>query len=196
MGIGRVIIGALVATVVMFLIGALFYATPLRSMGQGNLPDQQAAAVQSVLGANLPETGTYVVPDASTDAQTVMYGRGPIATIHYNTDGFATADTTSMLGGLILYLVVALLMAGSLYAIERQVHDFPSRARVVIGLVLMASAYIHLKMPVFYHHGWGHAIYGFIADVVTLGIGGLIIARFFLPYHRAPAAPADAPTEV
>jgi hypothetical protein len=195
MAMGRVIIGALVATLVMFILGALFYATPLRGMGQGNLPDQQAAEVQRSLAANLPQTGTYIVPDASTDAQTVMYGQGPIATIHYNTGGFASFDSSAMLGGLILYLVIALLMAGSLYAVERQVHDFASRARVVVGLVLMASAYIHLKMPIFYHHDWGHAIYAFIADAVTLGIGGLIIARFFLPRHSA-AAPAEAPSEV
>lgn len=195
MGIGRVILGAMIAAVVMFILGALFYATPVRGMGQGNVPDQQAAEVQRALAANLPETGTYIVPDASTDAQTVMYGQGPIATIHYNTGGFASFDSTAMLGGFILYLVIALLMAGALYAVERQVHDFASRARVVIGLVVMASAYIHLKMPIFYHHGWGHAIYAFVADAVTLGLGGLIIARFFLPHHRTQA-PADAPTDV
>ncbi len=191
---GRTLIGALAAAVAMFIIGAIFFATPLASLGHGGLPDTEAAEVQRALAVNLPETGTYVVPSDSTAQQTVMYGQGPIATIHYNTDGFATFDAGSMLVGFILYVVIAFFIAGALWAIERQVHDFASRAKVVVALAATAAAYIHLRMPIFYHHDWAHAIYFFIADSVTLGAGGLIIARWFLP--RARSAPADAPQDV
>lgn len=194
MNYGKLGLGALSAAIVMFIIGGLFFATPLRGLGQGNLPNLQAAEVQRTLAANLPATGTYIVPDGGTQEQTVMYGQGPIATIHYNTDGFAAMATGSLLGGFILYLIVALVIAGGLWAIERQVTDFASRARIVIALSIAAAAYAHLKMPLFYHHGWGHYVFAFLADSLTLIAGGLIIVRWFLP--RRAAAPADAPVDV
>jgi hypothetical protein len=194
MKMGKVLLGAVAAAVAMFVIGAIFFATPLRGLGQGNLANAEAAEVQGALAANLPRTGTYLVPDGGTQEQTVMYGQGPIATIHYNTGGFAAFDAGSMLLGFILYLVVAILIAAALWAMERQVRDFTTRAKVVAVIAVAAAAYIHLKMPIFYHHGWGHYVYFFIADAVTLAAGGLIIARWFLPRHSA--APADAPTDV
>lgn len=194
MNLGKLIIGALVAAVAMFIIGALFFATPLAGLGQGNLPNAQAADVQRALAANLPSTGTYIVPDGTTQEQTVMYGQGPIATVHYNVNGFAAFDAGALAGGFVLYFILALVIGGGLWAIERQVVDFPSRARIVIALTAAVAAYAHLKMPIFYHHGWGHYIYMFVADTVTLAAGGLVIARFFLP-RRAPA-PGDAPVDV
>lgn len=194
MNIGKILLGALVAAVAMFIIGAIFFATPLRGLGQGNLGNTEAAQVQSALAANLPRTGTYLIPDGGTQEQTVMYGQGPIATVHYNTEGFAAFDAGSMLAGFVLYLIVALLIATALWSIERQVRDFTSRAKVVAVLAVAASAYIHLKMPIFYHHGWGHYFYFFVADALTLAAGGLIIAKWFLPRNRA--APADAPSDV
>ncbi|MFN3945714.1 MAG: hypothetical protein ACK4K7_12380 [Allosphingosinicella sp.] len=194
MNLGKVLIGAVAAAFAMFIIGALFFATPLRGLGQGNLPNAQAAEVQRTLAANLPNTGTYIIPDGGTQEQTVMYGQGPIATVHYNTDGFAAFDAGSMAAGFVLYLLIALFIAGALWLMERQVRDFPTRAKVVSVLAVAASAYIHLKMPIFYHHGWGHYVYFFVADALTLSAGGLIIARWFLPANRT--APADAPTDV
>lgn len=191
---GKVLLGAIVAAVAMFIMGFIFFATPLASLGHGDLANAQAAEVQSTLARNLPETGTYLVPSDGTPEQTVMYGQGPIATIHYNTDGFASFDPGAMLAGFILYAVVAFFIAGALWAVERQVRDFGSRAKVVVALAFAAAAYIHLRMPIFYHHDWSHAVYFFIADAVTLAAGGLIIARWFLP--RARSAPEEAPRDV
>ena len=79
---GRVIIGAAAAAIAMFIIGFLFFATPLVKLGTASLDNAQAAAVQQALAVNLPRTGTYFVPGADTPEQTVMYGQGPIATVH------------------------------------------------------------------------------------------------------------------
>jgi hypothetical protein len=194
MNVGKLLVGAIAAAAAMFLIGALFFATPLRGLGQGNLPNQQAAEVQRTLAANMPATGSYVVPDGGTQEQTVMYGQGPIALVHYNVGGFPAFDAAAMLGGFILYLLVALWMAAALWAVERQVRDFATRLRIIALFAVAFAAYAHLKMPVFYHLGWGHFVYLFVADALTLIAGGLIIARWFLPRDRS--APADAPTEV
>ena len=110
----RVILGSLAAAVAMLVIGFIFFATPLARLGMGSLDDARAAAVQQALAANLPETGTYAVPGTDTQAQTNMYSQGPVATVHYNTGGFAAADPTMFLGGLIFNFVVALLIGAAL----------------------------------------------------------------------------------
>ena len=191
----RVIIGAAVAAVVMFIIGFIFFATPLARLGVAGIDDAQAAAVQQALAANLPRTGTYQVPGTDTPAQTNMYSQGPIATVHYNTNGFAATDTGSLVMGLALNFIVALLIGAALIGIDRRVPDFGSRARVAIIIAVAATAFVHLGEPVFMHHDWGHFIYLFIADALMLAAAGLVLA-WFLPTPRAAAAPADAPTDV
>ena len=189
----RVIIGALVAAVAMFIIGFIFFATPLARLGTANLEDAQAAAVQNALAVNLPKSGTYSVPGTDTAAQTNMYSRGPIATVHYNTGGFAANDPTPLIGGLVFNFVVALLIGAALIGIDRRVPDFGSRARVAAIIAIAASAFTHLSEPIYFHHDWPHFIYLFVADGAMLAAAGIIIA-WFLPKSRA--AETDAPTDV
>ncbi len=119
----RVIIGAVVATIAMFFIGFIFFATPLARLGTASLEDPQAAAVQQAMAANLPRTGTYTVPGVDTRAQTNMYSRGPIATVHYNTGGFAAFDPATLVKGLVLNFLVALLIGAALIGIDRRVPE-------------------------------------------------------------------------
>jgi hypothetical protein len=180
----RVIIGAIPAGLAMFVLGFIFFASGLQNIATGTLPDAQAAAVQQALSANItPQgTGTYIVPNPDgSAAQTVMYGQGPIATVHFNAAGYPAMDSKAVIGGLVLNLIVALLIGAALIGIDRRVPDFGTRARVVGILAVAVSALMHLKEPLFYHHDWPHFIYLFLADAVTLTVGGVIIARWFLP---------------
>jgi len=189
----RVILGAAAAAVAMLFIGFIFFATPLAGFGMAGIEDGQAAAVQQTLAANLPRTGTYAVPGTDTQAQTNMYSQGPIATIHYNTGGFAAEDPTMFLAGFIFNFLVALLIGAALIGIDRRVPDYGSRARVALLIAVAAAAFTHLGEPLYWHHDWGHFIYLFVADSAALAAAGLIVA-WFLPAARA--APEDAPTDV
>ncbi|QPQ54861.1 hypothetical protein IC614_11160 [Allosphingosinicella flava] len=183
----RIILGSLAAAIAMFIVGFIFYATPLVRFSYATLGNTQAATVQQALAANLPKTGTYFVPNPDESSeQTVMYGQGPIATIHYNRGGFAAMDTGALVGGLVLNFIVALLIGSALIGIDARVPDFASRARLVLIFSLAASALMHLGGPLFYHHDWPHAIYAFIADAATLAVAGLVIARWFLPRGVKP----------
>src|SRR3546814_1331991 len=62
MPMGRFIIGCVAATAVMFILGLIFYATPLQMLGYAAASDAAGASVQNALAANLPRTGTYMVP--------------------------------------------------------------------------------------------------------------------------------------
>ena len=194
----RALIGAVAAAVAMFLLGFIFFATPLHSLAIGGLDDVQAAAVQQALNANLPQTGTYLVPDPDTPQQSVMYGKGGIATVYYNSSGFAASDTTAMIGGFIHMLVVTGLMAAGLYMLARYVQDFSEQVKLLVLGVLGAAVFMRLGEPVWYHHDWGHAIYMFIADSISLIAAGVIILKL-LPRGAAAvtaAAPAGATSEL
>lgn len=190
----RVIIGAVAAAVAMLVIGFIFFATPLAQLGMGGLGDSQAAAVQQTLAANLPETGTYAVPGTDTQAQTNMYSQGPIATVHYNTGGFAAEDPTIFLTGFIFNFVVALLIGAALIGIDRRVPDLGSRARVAAIVAVAASAFNHLGEPIWLHHDWPHFIYVFVADATALAVAALILA-WFLPKSTS-ARDDEAPKDV
>jgi hypothetical protein len=190
----RVILGSAVAAIAMFIIGFIFFATPLQRLHVASIDDTQAAAVQRALAVNLPRTGTYQVPGINTPQQTNMYSRGPIATVHYNTGGFAATDTTSLATGLILNFIIALLIGLGLLGMGQRVPDLASRGRVAVLVAVAAAAYTHLGEPIFLHHDWGHFIYLFVADGLTLAAAGIIVAKF-LPGPRV-VAPADAPTDV
>ena len=193
----RVIIGAAVAAVAMLIVGFIFFATPLSRLGMASLDDAPAAAVQQALAANLPRTGTYAVPGTDTQAQTNMYSQGPIATVHYNTGGFAADDPGMLAIGLVFNFIVALLIGAAMIGIDRRVPDYGSRARVAVIIAVAASAFVHLGEPIYWHHDWGHFIYLFIADSLMLAAAGLVIA-WFLPRAATAAAPApaEAPRDV
>lgn len=193
---GRAIIGALAAAVAMFILGFIFFASGLQKTVTGSLDDVPAAAVQQVLAANLPETGTYVVPDPEASAnQTVMYGQGPVATIHYNTSGFPAMDSGALLAGFLHMLVVALLIAAGLYLVSRHIAGFGERAKLLVLGVLGAAIYMRLGDPIWNHQGWGHAIYLFVADSVSLIVAGLIILKL-LPAAVYRGVRDGAPTDV
>lgn len=183
----RTVIGGLIGGVVMFVVGFIFWASPLQKIAYSSATEQQSAAVQQALASNLPHTGRYVVPDPNTAGGTVLYGRGPIAIVDYNSAGFSTSDPSSVIGGLIHEVVVALMIAFSLYAVAGRVTDFDSRARLVIGFSAAAAVMIALSDPIFNHTGWRFAIYALVADVAMLVAPGLVIARWFLPVPVKPA---------
>jgi hypothetical protein len=189
--IGRALVGGVAAAVAMFIIGFIFFATPLYKLGSGSLDNAQAAAVQTAMAQNIPETGTYFVPSGDTAEQAVMYGRGPVATIHYNTGGFSVGDAGVMIGGFLHMLVVCLLMAVGLYTLSLHIPSFGERVRLLVLGVIGAAVFMRLGDPIWYHQDWGHAIYLFIADCVALIVAGLVILKLLPRQGMAARTSAD-----
>lgn len=194
----RVIIGSFVAAIAMFVIGFIFFGPlGLNGIATRSVEDTRAAAISSVLGANLPETGTYMIPnDQKSPAQTAMYGTGPIATVHYNAGGFVAGGDPATLGtGFLFNFAVALLIGLALMGIDGRVRDFGSRARVAVILALAGAAFTHLSEPIYYHHDWAYFIYVFVADALMLAAAGIIVAWFLKSPPEAADAREDAPAE-
>ncbi|HEX8512900.1 MAG TPA: hypothetical protein VF688_07315 [Allosphingosinicella sp.] len=197
----RTVIGGLVAGIILFIIGFIFWATPLAELAYSKADDAQNAAVQTSMAQNLvkkdPETGemsgtgTYVIPAHNSAAGAVLYARGPIATVHFNTRGYSPDDMSAILPGFIVAVIAGLLIAFGLAAVGGR--PFADLAKLVVCFSLGFTVWKYLAAPIFNHFGWGYWIYAFIAESVALIVAGLVVARWFLPHHRSDST-ATAPT--
>lgn len=182
----RTFIGGLAGGFAMYLVGFIFWGTPLGNIAFKQIDDMRMAAVQQALAANLTEsgTGTYAIPWPATPAGTTLYGKGPVALVHFNTDGFPVMDSGSLVTGLILALFSALLIAFALRAVAPHVAGFADRAKLIVAFSLAIPFYIDIGQPVFTHAPWPYFLYGFACDSLGFIAAGLVIARWFLPEGR------------
>src|SRR3954463_549672 len=109
----RTFIGGLVGGIILFVLGYVFWATPLGEIPYKAAGDAQNAAVQASLAQNLTQTGTgtYIIPAHRSAQGAVLYGKGPIATVDFNTSGFSSDDLSMLLPGFIMAEIAGLLMA-------------------------------------------------------------------------------------
>ena len=193
----RTIIGGLVGGLILFVMGFIFWATPLGDIPFSEVGDPQNAAVQLALNQNLTPTGTgaYVIPATRTAQGAILYAQGPIATVFFNTQGYSPDDTTMLLPGFIAALIAGVLMAFGLAAVGGGGRSFASVARLVVFFSLGFCVWEYLATPIFNHFGWRYWIYAFVAESASLILAGLTIAKWFLPRARAEAPPAGEHAE-
>ncbi|HYN46587.1 MAG TPA: hypothetical protein VES64_07855 [Allosphingosinicella sp.] len=192
----RTFIGGLVGGIILFVIGFIFWATPLGEIPYSHAPDAQNAAIQLALNQNLTPTGTgaYIIPSHASAQGAVLYAQGPIATVYFNTTGYSPDDMTMLLPGFITALIAGLLMAFGLAAVGGGGRSYAGTARLVVLISLGFCVWSFLATPIFNHFGWRYWIYAFVAESVSFILAGLVIARWFLP-NAGAAATAEAPTE-
>src|SRR3546814_13360648 len=71
----------------------------------------------------------------ATAQGTILYGKGPVATVFYNNSGFPVTDAGALIGGLILALVVGIVIALMLRLASG---DLGGRARATVLFALAA----------------------------------------------------------
>jgi hypothetical protein len=195
----RVVWGSFVAAIAMFVIGFIFFGPlGLSNLATKSVDDAPALVIQQALKANLPQTGTYMIPnDTRSAGQTAMYGNGPIATVHYNSTGFVAGMDPATIGkGFVFNFAIALLIGLALIGIDGRVRDFGSRARVAAIIGIAGAAFTNLGEPLYYHHDWPHFLYAFVADALMLAAAGVIVAWFLkTPPEEAVAATTDTREE-
>ena len=184
----RTVIGGLVAGIVIFVIGFIFWATPIAELAYSKADEAQNAAIQASLAQNLSAsgTGTYIIPAHNSAAGAVLYAKGPIATVHFNTRGYSPDDMSAILPGFIVAVIAGLLLAFGLAAAGGR--PFADLARLVVCFSLGFTVWEFLGSPIFNHYGWGHWIYAFIAESVALIAAGLVVARWFTAHGGSEAA--------
>lgn len=179
----KTLFGGIVAGFALYLVGFLFWGTPLSRLAFTSLGEAPSAAVQQALAEGLSPTGTgtYIIPAPETAAGSVLYGKGPVAMVHFNTSGFPVVDSGALGAGLVLAVIAGVLIALALGSIASRVTDFTSRARIAMAIALIGTLYAEIGQPIFNHFGYGYWIYLWLGDFIGLSVAGLIIARWFLP---------------
>ena len=167
----------------MYMVGFIFWGTPLSAIAFKHAEPQASAAVQTVLAQSLTTTGsgTYVVPDPTTQDGTTLFGRGPIATVHFNTSGYPVVDSQALIAGLVLALVAGIIFAAAMRIVALGLPTFADRARVALLFAFVIPLYIDLGQPILNHADWTYYIYSFLCDFLGFAAAGLVIARWFLP---------------
>lgn len=186
----RTIAGGILGGFALFVIRFLFWQTPLSALAFHRTGEAPGANLQAALAQSLTQTGTgvYIVPDPATAQGTILYGKGPIATIFYNNSGFPVTDSAALIGGLVLALIAGVVIA---LALRFAAADFGNRVRIALLSALAAVLWLDIGQAVFSHAHWGYILYLAFSDFIALAAAGLIAARLIV---TAPAASVNATT--
>ena len=182
----RILIGSVLGGIVQWIVGAIFWATPLGKLAFRGLGDGQTADLQASMARTLTQTGTgtYFIPSPETAQGGVLLGRGPVGLVFFNTDGFAAMDWSALFTGLVMSIVMLLLVGVALSLVD----GTANRLRVLLLFAAAAILYFILAVPVYnYYLPWGWWVYLAISDFAALMAGGFILVKWFVP-----AAPAVA----
>ncbi|KFG89695.1 hypothetical protein BV98_002502 [Sphingobium herbicidovorans NBRC 16415] len=181
----RTVAGGLLGGFALYVINFLFWRTPLSAIAYHRAGEGASANLQAALAQALTQTGTgvYVVPDPASAQGTILYGKGPIATIFYNNSGFPVTDSSALIGGLILALAAGTVIA---FALRFTAADFGSRARTAILFSLAAVLWLDIGQAVANHAPWGYILYLAFSDFLALAAAGLIAARLMESHIAAP----------
>ena len=188
----RAVLGGLLGGVAMWIVGFIFWGTPLKYLALTQTSDAASATIQATLAQQLGATGTgaYPIPWPDTPAGTQLYGHGPVATVLFNNSGFAALDTSALIGGLILGIVCTLLLAFALARVTVGM-SFGGRLTIVALFAVAITAYSQLGQPIFNHAPWGYFVYLWISEIAGWLAAGAVIASL-LP---KPVVAAVVPPE-
>ncbi len=176
----RILLGAIIGGLVQFIIGAIAWATPLARLAFVGASDANAADLQAALGRNLTPTGTgtYFIPSPETAEGTVMLGKGPVALIMFNTNGFPVIDPMALLTGLGMSIAMLFLIGVALSMID----GFARRMQALVLIAVATTLYFIFAIPVFNSYmPWAWWIYLGVTSLVALIVGGFVMLRWFMP---------------
>lgn len=187
----RAVLGGLLGGIAMWIIGFIFWGTPLSLLAVTSTGDAASASVQAALAQHLGPTGTgaYPIPWPGTPSGTQMYGQGPVAMVLYNAHGFALPDTAALIAGLVLSVICALVLAFALARVTVGM-SFGGRLTIVGLFAIAITAYSQLGQPIFNHAPWGYFVYLWISEIAGWLAAGAVIA-WLLPKPVVVAVPAE-----
>ncbi len=188
----KLVLGALLAAVAIFVWGFLFWATPLSAPVFKQAPDE--AAVTQSLAANLPATGTYYIPDPRSDAADfeARHQAGPLVTIFYREAGTPAMTPTVFLLGF-LHMFISMLLAGLLLRLAAPaLRTYGSKVVFVVLAGVAVGVWGNLGDPIWYYQPWTYHLMTTLYDIIAWGLGGLILARFVQAEHKSAGQYAGA----
>ncbi|MBB4096531.1 hypothetical protein [Sphingomonas kyeonggiensis] len=173
----RLFLGGALGGLAMWLVGFIFWGTPLSLLALSKTDDAASAALHAALAQHLGPlgSGAYPVPWPYTPAGTALYGQGPVAMILFNQHGFAAFDASALVGGLIL-AIVCVLVAGFALRMVAATLGFADRLKLVAITAVAVTAYSDLGQPIFNHAPFGYFFYLWLSDVASWIAAGAVLA--------------------
>lgn len=173
----KLLLGGVLGGLAMWVVGFLFWGTPLSRIALSATDEPTSAALHAALAQHLGPlgTGAYPVPWIGSAAGTTLYGQGPTAMIFFNTHGFASPDSAALIGGLVLAMVCALAVGFALRLVASGL-GFADRLKLVAVIAVAVTAYSDLGQPIFNHMPWGYFFYLWISDVASWLAAGAVLA--------------------
>lgn len=177
---GRLLVGSLVAAVAMFLIGFVFYGTPLFSNAYKTAPFETQMTVQEAM-KGLPASGTYFIPTGVDEAAMTAHRAGPTAMLRVNLQGSEMVDPMAMVKGFVHMAVSAFLLGLLLLRVAPKIWNFGERMAIVVTASLAIVVFVRLGEPIWFGGDWTFTLYVAVVDLISLSAAGFILAKWFLP---------------
>lgn len=184
--ISRTILGSLLAAVVLFVWGFVYYTLlPINNMVSSKVPNE--IVTLDMLKMQLPKEGVYVLPypkEFSESQKTTKTGpspaavketsTGPYARIFFKPEAsYAMSAKDFVLG--YLHLLASALLVGLLLTMARnQLPRFWQRWLFVVTAGTFAAIYVQLGGPIWFRHPWGYDL----ATAAFYQIGSWVLAGF------------------
>ena len=174
----RIFGGAALAATLVFFWGFLFWTVlPVGSGAVQGAPD--GGALQAALDAELPASGSYMVPYSEQPESDTAYHEahtaGPIALIYFRKNGAEPMAPGVLLRGwlhgfatLLLMAVLVRLLAGN--------GGFGLRFGIAAGGGIVGSVFAHLGAPIWWYQPWDFALTQLSYEAGAWVLGGLVLA--------------------
>lgn len=177
----KFVLAPALAGLAMFVLGALYWMSPLPYNALTPVGDNSAAAL--ALAQVFPTTGTYLIPGPDIKDPAVLtelYQRGPSAEVHFIKEGHAPMEAAVFIKGYLHYFVVALLLAWMIHGLTA---THPLRYGAIVKLTALVgitgAVLICLTDPIWWHHPWGWPLAKAVYFVLSAVTAGLVLGRFF-----------------
>ena len=197
----RVVIAGLLGAVVYYAWGMLAWMVlPLHNSSIRPLPDQ-AAVVEALTDQNLSR-GAYILPfsedmeeweNPDSEFQTA-HRSGPIATILYDPEGAEIMPPSVLIGGFLIDVAAAFLVAWLLSLTLPGRPNFGRRVAFVSGLGILVALVSHGALWNWMHFPPDWTIAFAVDNIVGWALTGMVMAYVLQPTAEAigtPPAPAS-----
>ncbi len=187
----RLLIGSLLAAVVLFAWGAVFWGvSPLPFAVMRAVPNDEV--VVEVLKKNLPASGVYLSPFPDEErygadraeaekAFLERHRQGPLVQITYRKDGLDAQGPAVFAAGFVHMLVSSLLVGGLLMLALPGLGGYASRVLFVFLAGVFASVTVTLSTPIWFHHPWQFPLLNALYHATNWLLAGFVLGAVIRP---------------
>ena len=188
----KIALGSLLATVAVFVWGAVFWMNPLPYSFLGKTPND--AAVGKALLAQFPATGSYFIPGQYNDqkTQTDLCKAGAIATVHIQREGSDMMPPQMFVMGFLHDLVTVILIGWLLRKALPSLGGYCSRVCFVAMAGLAAGFFCELTTSIWTFVPWALPLINTVYIFTAWLVAGLVLAAFVKPKPAAVAPTAQS----